>query len=91
MINKGFWMHENSMDVFIEIISIKYRDNKRMKFKGRYWNLGYSGTPWLISIDLNFTILTEDFTKWKKINFQELHTKRIRSGLPTPQHNGISE
>lgn len=83
----GFWMHENAMDVCIEIIKVQYGDQKRTKFKVRWWNLGYTGNPWLIPYPDQFArpsvleLQNKDFSKWHNIT-HKMHTPRKASGLP---------
>lgn len=79
---RGFYMHENAMDVAIEVTRVQYEDSKRIKFRGKYWNLGYSGTPWLIfHQDFALEINKADLPKWICIN-SKMTTKRMKSGLP---------
>lgn len=68
-----YYMHENCMDVCLQIIKVPYRDDKRVKVKAVWVNLGYTGNP--------YTILKEDLKHWKNIT-SKIHDKRTKPGLP---------
>lgn len=78
----GFWMHENGMDCCIEVLRIQYSDQKRVKVKARWWNLGYTGNPWLIDPKIETIELKRaDLPKWHNIT-HKMHTPRKASGMP---------
>lgn len=61
--------HPKFRDVFIEIVKITYRDNKRVKCKIRWWNKGCTGNPWLLfpeSHNYEFTL-----EKWNEFILYE--------------------
>jgi hypothetical protein len=45
---RGLYKHKNSMDVFIKVLRTTYRDLNKVKMKVEWWNLGYTGNPWLL-------------------------------------------
>jgi len=77
-----FIMHEKMMDVCFEIVKIQYRDDKVYKLKGTWWNLGYTGNPYVIDRNAKITIKAGDWNKWKKLTLDKVHTKRTESGVP---------
>lgn len=78
----GFWMHENGMDVCIEVKRVQYSDSKRLKLKVLWWNLGYSGNPFLIYYnEQKVEILKKDLHKWHGIS-GKVFQKRTSPGLP---------
>lgn len=79
----GFYMHENAMDVCIEILRLQYTDAKRVKLKIRWWNLGYVGNPFCIDArGATITIKASDIHKWKYLNSQHFLHKRRKPGFP---------
>lgn len=83
MMRCGFWMHVNSMDVCLEVCRVPYYDAKRVKVKGRWWNLGYTGNPWMISgMKLeSLEIPTEQLKNWVFIS-GKTQIARTKPGLP---------
>lgn len=81
---KGFYVHDNTMDVFIEVTRMPYRDAKRVRLKVRWWNFGYVGKPYLISnSEQSITIAAEDIAKWKRLTQAQMNTARTQPGAPT--------
>lgn len=79
----GYWMHTNAMDVFIEVVRIQYQDNKRLKLKVRWWNLGYVGRPYCITYRPDtVTINFRDQFKWLPLTVSQLETIRKQPGFP---------
>lgn len=77
-----YYMHENCMDVCLQIIKVPYRDDKRVKVKAVWVNLGYTGNPYVIHPQpSSYTILKEDLKHWKNIT-SKIHDKRTKPGLP---------
>jgi hypothetical protein len=64
----GYYIHEAAMDVFIEILKPQYQDEKRFKGRVRYWNLGFTGNPWVIGFNEPIEIQAKDFSKWRHFN-----------------------
>lgn len=62
--NKGLWEHEMFMDVFIEVLKVKYQDSKKAKLNVRWWNKGWIGEPYSISGIEPLTIL--NFSGWRR-------------------------
>ena len=61
-----FIVHDNAMDVFFEVIKTTYRGPKYKKIKGRWWNIGFSGRPWLCHPGTQtITIKNTDWFAWK--------------------------
>jgi len=66
--------HPHFRDVFIEIVRIQYRDEKRVKAKIRWWNRGYKGlNPYAISGIETFTFTNE---KWNELINVEIEYDR---------------
>jgi hypothetical protein len=75
-------MHEKSLDVCLEVVRIQYQDMKRMKIRGRWWNLGYSGEPFNLNNNLvTVEIQSKDFKAWHDIQ-STMMTKRTAPGRP---------
>jgi len=55
--------HQRFMDVFIEIIRVTYKDDKRVKGKLVWWNRSQTGCPFVISTMQNFEFTRE---KWNE-------------------------
>ena len=79
----GFYMHENAMDVCLEVISVSHSDLKRINVKARWWNLGYVGNPYCITPQIEtITIDNADALKWHTLTNRQLHTARLAPGFP---------
>ncbi len=61
---KGLWEHERFMDVFIEVVKVRYQDEKRARLKIIWWNKGWTGNPMPISPIEKLHIT--DFNGWKQ-------------------------
>lgn len=74
----NFMMHKNAMDVCLEV-SFK---NGHLTYV-KYWNLGYSGKPWLLDSN-EYIIHTEVLNSddWNILTPEQLTTPRANSGLP---------
>lgn len=67
MITRGTWIHVNSMDLFIEILSITNETDDYIEFRYLNWNKGQCGMPHLISsVSLDGKILKSEYHNWKK-------------------------
>ena len=78
----GFWMHEDAMDVCIEVKRIQYSNTNKLVLKILWWNLGYSGNPFLLYYNpQTVTILRKDLHKWHGIN-GKFYQKRTAPGMP---------
>lgn len=67
MINKGAWVHENFMDIFVDVIRVQYRGPKYVLCRIMWCNKGYMGTPWIIDGPRTIKIMNEDMNKWRKV------------------------
>lgn len=77
-----FYMHENAMDVCIEVVATQYKDDQKIKMKVFWWNLGYVGEPYrLFPTAEKLIVRTEDWPKWKNIT-DRIDIKREAPGLP---------
>jgi hypothetical protein len=61
---KGYYKHTECKDIFIEILNPQYQDTKRFKGRVRYWNLGFTGNPWVLLINEPVEIQAKDFNNW---------------------------
>lgn len=73
-----FLMHKNAMDVCIEVT---FKNAHRTYI--RYWNLGYTGKPWLVDGE-EYVIPTDELNtdNWNLITPEQLTTARVNAGLP---------
>lgn len=71
---RGYYMHKDEMDCFIEILRSQYQDSKRFKGRARWWNLGFTGNPWVIRENDPIEIRVKDIKNWIPIN-PETHRK----------------
>jgi len=78
-----FYMHKNAMDVCIEVLKVQYQDDKRIKLKVRWWNLGYAGEPYALFGDSTdkLTLSKDNWLEWVNITDQ-INNKREHPGLP---------
>ena len=66
--SRGDWVHEDFMDVFIEVVKVQYADAKRIKLKIFWWNLGWTGSAMRIFPNsAPFEIKAKDFARWKRL------------------------
>lgn len=78
-----FYMHKNAMDVCIEVLKVQYQDDKRIKLKVRWWNLGYVGEPYTLFGDSTdrLTLSKDNWLEWVNIT-DRISNKREQPGLP---------
>jgi hypothetical protein len=64
---KGYWVHQNSIDVFYQVLKV-YRINPHyVKVKYQCWNKGFgTGQPWLCSDILNAKVMIKDLKNWRR-------------------------
>lgn len=62
---KGKWVHENSMDVFIEILEAPVKGPDYIKLKILWWNRGQCGIPYCTGVCDVIKINNKDLPKWK--------------------------
>lgn len=78
-----FIMNKKSMDICSEVLEISSLNDDSVTIKVRFWNLGYSGDPWILtgefdSFDIKFT----DVTDWVVLSDEQISTPRTKSGIP---------
>ncbi len=61
-------MHKDAMDCFIELFKIQYEDSKRIKGRASWFNLGFTGNPWVIRLNDPIEIRQEHAEHWIPIN-----------------------
>lgn len=67
MKGKGFWVHENSMDMFVEVLAVYDVHPDYIKTKFRCWNKGYTGQPWMMLPKIfRGKVLKKDLPKWRR-------------------------
>ena len=87
MYRRRFWMHENCLDVCIEVLKNWRFKPGVLTLKVRWWNLGYSGNPFMIPNESGMPLVetieikVEDWKKWKCID-DIMHNPRKAPGLP---------
>lgn len=70
--HRGFYRHNQFKDVFIEIIKSQYQDAKRFKGRVRWWNLGFTGNPWILFPNEPIEINRKDMNDWKPYSFDAI-------------------
>jgi hypothetical protein len=73
-----FYMHKYGMDACLYVNHIKRLSNGEHVADVSWYNLGYSGFPWLVYEEV---IFIKDASKWIDISDKFMHT-RTQSGLP---------
>jgi hypothetical protein len=78
-----FYMHKNAMDVCIEVLKIRYQDDRQIKLKVRWWNLGYAGERYALfgNNAENLILSRANWLEWVNITDQ-VDNKREKPGLP---------
>lgn len=66
MFDLGFWENCNSMDVFIEVLKVRYVGPEYTQLKIRWWNKGQCGKAWPLDIIQKIRIKKEDYPNWTK-------------------------
>lgn len=80
--NQHYFMHSNALDVCIYVLKIQFNGPDYVKMKVDYYNLGYSGNPWIIERKNNFIVEKEQYSNWIRIPQEKLSIPRTKSGLP---------
>lgn len=63
--NKGFWKHTDSKDVFIEVLETHLMNDNKTEARIRWWNFGFTGKPWIIHKKLDTIIINNsDLKNW---------------------------
>lgn len=78
-----FYMHKNSMDIAVKVYDIRTSQEPGLVYAlCEWWNLGYSGKPWVIEPIPSWLPLRKDYlSEWHDIT-DKLYNKRVESGLP---------
>lgn len=76
-----FYMHENQKDVCIKVLAVEPSSKGIHKLSVEYWNLGYTGRPWLIKEDV-IRIHDANLDFWHHLDYDVLVQKRYVSGIP---------
>lgn len=53
------------MDVYIEVLKVQYQDNKRAKLIVIWWNKGWVGQPFMVSLRSRLKIV--NFKGWRRL------------------------
>lgn len=64
-LSSPFRRHINSLDIFIEIITLRQYVPERLNAKVNWWIVGYTGDPWRIPTTETIYINTDDFGNWR--------------------------
>lgn len=63
----GNWIHQNSMDVFYEVLKVYNVHPDYVKVKYRCWNKGQCGEPWLLSWNTyKAKVMKKDLVNWRR-------------------------
>lgn len=66
----GTYIHESAKDLFIQIMKIQYVSTNHLKVRVTWWNIGFTGEPWLVweqAIDIN---PRKWHTEWKEFDHE---------------------
>ena len=81
------------MDICFEVIKVQYQDEKHIKMKGYWVNIGYIGEPFRLELKYDrpdkLTLITERFDNWICIN-RYINNPRTMPGLPKELKNEFS-
>lgn len=78
-------VHESMRDVYVEVLQSRRRpDHMRMQVK--WWNLGFTGKPWLVPLRGPFQyqwieISDREWLKWREFNPNRPDTHPGRGSL----------
>jgi hypothetical protein len=84
---KGYYMHKDCADVFIQVVKMAYRGPRYSKIKVIWWNLGYTGNPWMVPSRAMSGIETikinnDKLKDWVQLTCEQFVTPRLKPGLP---------
>lgn len=90
-LKKGaFIMHKEALDCCVEIMEVlDTAPTDPPRIVGRWWNLGYTGRPWLCqnaSKVYRLQIGPKEATNWLLLTLDDLETPRIQEGPPRRWH-----
>lgn len=77
----GFYKHNECKDVFIEVLKPQYQDSKRFKGRIRYWNLGFTGYPWVLKHNEPVEITSDQYNNWQKYSLEAILELSKNRGL----------
>jgi hypothetical protein len=69
------------MDVAFDVFKIREYRSGKLTLKGRWLNLGYTGSPWYCSSEESFEINKDQFENWIDIT-DRVSNVRTKSGVP---------
>ena len=76
-----FYMHKNGMDVCLHVLSRVYTGTTKLKFKARWVNLGYTGSPWTVWPACRIEIQKRAVNDWKDVT-SKISIPRSQPGVP---------
>jgi hypothetical protein len=62
--NQGLFHHNRSMDVFIDVLKVRYVGPNYTKLKVIWWNRGQSGTPYSMRIQETIKVKIGEYKNW---------------------------
>lgn len=68
----GYYRHKAFRDVYIEIINPQYKDEKKFKGRVNWWNLGFTGDPWIMRHNDPIEIEAKEFKNWTRIYISDI-------------------
>jgi hypothetical protein len=77
-----FYMHRDARDLCLEIKQVEETQNE-FRLEVMYWNLGYCGTPWLVSLNPAYITIYKGASKnWVCLDVEDMCEPRFSPGLP---------
>ena len=62
---RGYWVHQNCRDMFIEVLKSYNVHTDYIKIKYRCWNKGYTNDPWMITPSIfKAKVMKKDLINW---------------------------
>ena len=68
MFGRGYWVHDNCMDVFIDVLKVQYKGPTYTKLKVNWMNKGFTNKPWFIYGTETIKIRREGYKNWQRYN-----------------------
>lgn len=66
MLTRGFWIHDEFKDVFIEVMNYYGKSHGMDVYGIEWWNRSASRSPWQIFERDMIGVAPEDYAKWKR-------------------------
>ena len=63
-----FYIHKRSLDCFILVTKVQYRDEKRIKIKCNWFTMGFTGNSWCVQYGSKAEIPLENLKDWDYFN-----------------------